>query len=173
MISVSVHNKYLERLVYRGFNPTHFINKLLDQHFEPYKYAEYENELIKRQLKDTEVTEEEMVIIQKYLTHQILKEFKTRMYQRYDRRLIYYSLDHQLKRLSLAIIDCRFDKEMLEKYHGGLINIIKSQDPSFNLNTYMDNLMRVKYMSTRQQKVIGKLDSLNKSDPIVKRFNKL
>jgi len=159
-------------MVAKGIIPEQFVNKLLDQHFYPWKYAEYENILIDRALSRLEPTPEELEIVKKYLSYEILRDFKTRMYQRYQHTLPMFSLEYYMKRLSIAVVENNFNEERIAKFYCLLIDDIKKKDPDFNLRTYIDNMIRLRYMPTRQRKVINKIEQLNGMDPLTKRINK-
>lgn len=168
---VNIHDKYLFELAARDINPTQFIQQLLDQHFEPWKYVEYENDMIERALERLEPTDEELEIVKKYLSYELLRDFKKRMRLRYDRSLPMFSLEYYMKRLSIAIVERNFKQDIIEKYYSELIYEIRKKDPDFNLRTYMDNMLRLRYLPTSQRKVIAKIEEVTaKSDP---EFNKL
>ena len=168
---INIHDKYLFELAARDINPTQFIQQLLDQHFEPWKYLEYENEMIERALERLEPTDEDLEIVKKYLSYELLRDFKKRMRLRYDRSLPMFSLEYYMKRLSIAIVERNFKQDIIEKYYSELIYEIRKKDPDFNLRTYMDNMLRLRYLPTSQRKVIAKIEEVTaKSDP---EFNKL
>jgi len=90
---------------------------------------------------------------------------------RYDRSLPMFSLEYYMKRLSIAIVERNFKQDIIEKYYSELIHEIRKKDPDFNLRTYMDNMLRLRYLPTSQRKVIAKIEEVTaKSDP---EFNKL
>lgn len=168
---VSIKDDYLYELASRDINPTQFIQQLLDQHFEPWKHLEYENEMIERALERLEPTDEELEIIRKYLSYEILYDFKKRMRMRYEHSLPMFSLEYYMKRLSIAIVERNFKQDIIEKYYAELIYEITKKNPDFNLRTYMDNMLRLRYLPTSQRKVISKIEEIEtKADP---EFNKL
>lgn len=173
MPSVSIKPEIYDELIIKGIHPNQFVNRLIDQHFYPWKYIEYENELITRQIEQLEPTDSDLEVIKKYLSYHILKDFKTRMYRRYEHSMPLYSLDYYMKRLSIAIVERGFDQDRVEKFYGELLGDIKKKDPDFNLRTYIDNMLRLRFLPNRQQSVIDKFESLNNSDPVMKRLKRL
>ena len=162
MPNINIKPEYYKELTNKNINPTQFVNRLLDQHFFPWKYAHYENELIDKAIDHLEPTDEELEIIHNYLTYEMLRDFKRRMFRRYDHSLPMYSLDYSMKKLSAVIVERGFDQDRIEKYYGHLINDIKEKDPDFNLRTYMDNLIRLKFLPDRQRKVIAKIEQVSR-----------
>ena len=151
-------------------NPTQFVNLLLDQHFYPWNCIKYENALIEKKLKENIPNPEEMKVIKKYLTYEILRDFKHRMYRRYDRSLPLFSLDYYMKLLSVAVIERNFDQDRIEYLYSDLLNDIKKRDPDFNLRTFIDNLIRLRFMSTKISKAINAFENVHINDPNMKRF---
>lgn len=151
-------------------NPVQFVNLLLDQHFYPWNYIKYENALIEKKLKENIPNPEEMKVIKKYLTYEILRDFKHRMYRRYDRSLPLFSLDYYMKLLSVAVIERNFDQDRIEYLYSDLLNDIKKRDPDFNLRTFIDNLIRLRFMSTKISKAINAFENVHINDPNMKRF---
>src|SRR5574343_521316 len=170
MALVNIKDSYINELAIKGINPTQFVNQLLDQHFEPWNYSVYENEMIDKVLVDLKPTPDDLQIIRKYLTYHILKDFKQRMTRRYERSLPMYSLEYYMKRLSIAVVERSFNVEKVEKYYGELLADIKSKDPDFNLQTYVDNMIRLRYLPNSQRKVIAKVEQLENSDPMMKKI---
>jgi len=170
MVLINVKDSYIHELAIKGINPTQFINRLLDQHFEPWSYSKYENEMIEKALIDLKPTPEDLQVIRKYLTYHILKDFKQRMSRRYERSLPLYSLEYYMKRLSIAVVEHSFNAEKIEKYHGELLKDIKSKDPDFNLQTYIDNMIRLRYLPNSQRRVIAKIEQIEHTDPMIKKI---
>lgn len=170
--SIQINRFYYDELVSKGINPTQFVNQLLNQHFSPWKYIKYENELIERQLKDLKLTLQEKNIIKRYLTHEILRDFKARMHKRYEHSVPLESLEHLTKTLSLAIIEYNYDQEEIEKYYKHIIDKIKQKDPDFNVRTYIDNMIRLKYLPRQQRDIISVYETLVDSDKQFKQDKK-
>ena len=168
MASVNIKPEYYNELIDKGINPNQFVNRLLDQHFFPWKYSKYENELIVRQIAQLEPTPDDLTIINKYISYQILRDFKRRMYQRYEHSLPLYSLDYYMKCLSVAIVERGFDQDRIEKYYAMLLDDIREKDPDFNLRTYIDNMLRLRFLPNRQRAVINKFEAISNSDPVMK-----
>lgn len=173
MPNVNVKHEYYNELLIKGMNPDQFVNRLLDQHFYPWKYMRAEHELVDRQISELKPTDEELEIINKYLSYQILRDFKRRMASRYEHSLPIYSLDYYMKCLSIAIIERGFDQDRIEKFYGPLLDDIKQKDPDFNLRTYIDNMIRLRFLPNRHQRVINKFETLMMSDPVMKGAKQL
>jgi len=158
---VGINREYLDKIRQAGLNPEQYINKLIDQHFFPWKYAKYENELIDRQIEELKPSPGELEIIHRYLTYQILRDFKQRMFTRYDHSVPTFTLDYYIKELSVAVIERNFDQDEIEQTYAYTIKEIKRRDPDFNLRTFIDNIMRLRFMSTKIARVIKKFDNLD------------
>ena len=154
-------------------NPIQFVEKLLRQHFEPWHFIEYENEIIDREIEHLKPTSQDLVIIKKYLSYHILKDFKIRMYARYEHSIPINSLEYCLKRLSIAVIESSFNYDKTMENYSYLVKDIKRKDPDFNLHTYIDNMIRIKFMPHHQQKVLKKVERIITATPTMNKFKSL
>ena len=136
---VKIRDDFAKEIVAKGVDPSYFVNRILHQHFAPWAHINYENELIDKVLEDEEISDRDLMVIHKYLSYHVLKDFKERMYKRYDHSTAPNSLDYLLKRLSVAIIECSFNRKKLSENYSYLISQINSKAPGFNVDTYVDN----------------------------------
>jgi hypothetical protein len=165
MSFVKIRDDFIQEITDKGIDPDYFVNKLLHQHFLPWSHIEYENELIDKAIEELKPSEEDLKIIHKYISYHVMKDFKERMYRRYEHSIPPNSLDYLLKRLSVAVIESGFNEEILRKNYSYLIRDIRSRNPDFNVRTYTDNMIRIKFMPHQQQRVLAKIDKLYKKPP--------
>jgi hypothetical protein len=173
LVSIKIDKRFYDELALKGVDPEMFIDHMLDQHFVPWEYVYYENMLISSIIReDCDLTVDEMQVIKKYITGEILKDFMDRMDKHYDRSYPDDALEYKVKELGYYTVKMGFNRKRVKEKYKGLIETIKRKDPKFSIDMFIDNMERIYFMPQKQRRVldlIEKLDSYHSKEVADKR----
>lgn len=162
LVSIKIDKRFYDELALKGVDPELFIDHMLDQHFVPWEYVYYENMLISTILReDCDLTADEMQVIKKYITGEILKDFMKRMDKHYDRSYPDNSLEYKVKELGYHVVKMGFNRKRLKEKYKTLISDIKRKDPKFSVDLFVDNMERLYFMPQKQRRVIDLIEKLD------------